>query len=124
MKTTRRTAYSLGAVLGLATLVVLNLPITRTWHSPGVMNTGHEEVECDDCHRSSKGVGRSGGGIDNPGERFSIQSSIEDIPDASVPDITIINGTSASCFQALCSHRPFQLQDGLHRPQSVQGSVK
>jgi len=48
-------AYGVGLSLGLFALMVLGLPIEEKLHARGPMNTGHESIACDGCHRPAPG---------------------------------------------------------------------
>jgi hypothetical protein len=56
----RRYRQNLGLVLGLAAgalvLVLLLLPEQEAWHARGPMNSGHEELSCEYCHRPAPGT--------------------------------------------------------------------
>jgi hypothetical protein len=51
-------AYGLGIVLGLLGIGLLFLPAYDKLHASGVMNTGHDSVHCDSCHRDALGTAR------------------------------------------------------------------
>lgn len=45
--------YALGLVVAIFILFVL--PVDDRWHTLGTANTGHETLECTDCHMSAPG---------------------------------------------------------------------
>lgn len=47
-----------GVSLGLVCLAFLLLPGMRQFHARGPMNTGHENLECVDCHQNAPGTTR------------------------------------------------------------------
>nr|VFK27642.1 MAG: Cytochrome c3 [Candidatus Kentron sp. MB]VFK33024.1 MAG: Cytochrome c3 [Candidatus Kentron sp. MB]VFK75698.1 MAG: Cytochrome c3 [Candidatus Kentron sp. MB] len=49
------TYYITGGVISLVCLSILLHPSYSHLHVHGPMNTGHEELECSDCHKSERG---------------------------------------------------------------------
>lgn len=54
----RRIGVATGLVLGAATVAFLNAPGQAPLHAAGPMNTQHEGVACESCHRSAPGTVR------------------------------------------------------------------
>ena len=52
----RSLGIATGLVAGLAALGVLIAPGCEQLHARGPMNTGHEQVECESCHRAAPGT--------------------------------------------------------------------
>ena len=49
-------AYATGLLLAAASIAWLTYPGRSVWHSSGRANTGHEDIDCDKCHRSAVGT--------------------------------------------------------------------
>ena len=45
-----------GLTAGIVLVLWLALPNNARMHAPGVMNTGHEKLECEDCHLPTAGT--------------------------------------------------------------------
>ena len=45
-----------GLIAGLVLVLWLSLSINARLHAPGVMNIGHEKLECEDCHQLTPGT--------------------------------------------------------------------
>lgn len=54
----RRLGIATGLVLGAITVACLSAPGLEHLHAPGPMNTGHEGVACESCHREAPGTVR------------------------------------------------------------------
>lgn len=52
----RNSGLLIGSIIGLAALIVLLLPGQEALHVRGPMNTGHDEVRCEHCHRPAPGT--------------------------------------------------------------------
>lgn len=48
-------AYAVGASVGLLAVGLLALPAEEKLHAHGPMNSGHEAIACDGCHRPAPG---------------------------------------------------------------------
>ena len=51
----QKMAYVTGASAGLIALTILTLPAEEKLHARGPMNSGHEALACDQCHRPAPG---------------------------------------------------------------------
>jgi hypothetical protein len=51
----RQLGYWLGCIAGLVVVASLAAPTNTLLHVPGPMNTGHAELDCDQCHREAPG---------------------------------------------------------------------
>ena len=51
-------AFTLGIIIGLISLAVLLLPAYDKFHVRGPMNSGHDTLECESCHRDAPGSPR------------------------------------------------------------------
>ena len=49
-------AYFIGAIAGLAVVFVLSYPRFDGLHAHGPMNAGHENLQCESCHRPEQGT--------------------------------------------------------------------
>lgn len=47
--------YTVGFLLSISGLLLLMSGNHMDWHSPGHINTGHENLKCEDCHRQAPG---------------------------------------------------------------------
>lgn len=54
MKKTALFGYALGLVIGL--FIIFVLPVDQDWHEPGPANSGHENLDCADCHVDAAGT--------------------------------------------------------------------
>lgn len=54
----RRVGIVLGCVIGALALTGLSWPDNAHWSAPGPMNSGHEQLTCDSCHRPAPGTVR------------------------------------------------------------------
>lgn len=54
----RAIGYVAGSVLAIIGLGLLISPQFADWHMPGPANTGHQKLQCTDCHRSAAGSAR------------------------------------------------------------------
>ena len=50
--------YLVGITFSLIFIFILLLPSQQKWHVKGPMNTGHEELNCQSCHRPAPGTMR------------------------------------------------------------------
>ncbi|WP_374086973.1 cytochrome c3 family protein [Methylomicrobium lacus] len=48
-------AYAVGLAAGALSLSALVLPANDAWHRRGPMNTGHDQIQCPDCHQQAAG---------------------------------------------------------------------
>jgi hypothetical protein len=48
-------AYAAGLLAGVLCLSALLLPANQHWHRRGPMNTGHESIQCPECHQNAPG---------------------------------------------------------------------
>ena len=55
---TQRVGYALGATVGIILLLILFSPEYTYLHAKGVMNSGHEALQCQDCHTPAAGTFR------------------------------------------------------------------
>lgn len=55
MRRRQRLGFVTGVAGGLAVTVVLLLPGREALHAKGAMNTGHQDLACDSCHRPAPG---------------------------------------------------------------------
>lgn len=51
----KRLSYTLGTIFGLLLVANYLLPSNAKQHAAGPMNTGHEALECEDCHTDARG---------------------------------------------------------------------
>lgn len=49
-------AYLSGTVIASLLLYLIILPGNANYHAPGPMNTGHEKLNCNDCHTTANGT--------------------------------------------------------------------
>lgn len=54
----RYAALIIGIAISLVIVVLLNAPNSEWMHSPGPMNTGHENIKCEQCHLTAEGTMR------------------------------------------------------------------
>lgn len=48
--------YFVGLLFGVIGVFLLMAEAQDDWHSPGLANSGHEKLECTDCHRQAPGT--------------------------------------------------------------------
>ncbi|MBV1882152.1 MAG: hypothetical protein KUG82_10985 [Pseudomonadales bacterium] len=54
MKTLKYKSYIIGFTLLAALLFIINLSVTHQWRMPGPLNTGHEKLDCKECHEETQ----------------------------------------------------------------------
>ena len=58
MRSGKKLGYQVGILCSVVVLIVLLLPQQKSFSTPGPTNTGHETLECQDCHLSATGSAR------------------------------------------------------------------